>query len=191
MKIEILLNYDVKGWILSMLSLIGHQTEILYVPDNQNMVITGSAGCGKSLLAIYRVFWLAKKYPHEKVVLLTFNSAVNKDMKRKIQELVKMRDEKWPSNLIVMTYHKFMIEVLSTIVTKYAVKYSELLKYQGDTQSGVKTYNSARSKSKQVMKAIQIVEQEYEDESTFKRPLQTYRPSLTKLAGYNKCRLLL
>lgn len=69
---------------MSLPRLIGHQTEILYLPEEKNLFVTGSAGSGKSLLALYRVYWLAKVNPSENIVLLTFNKPVNNDMKEKL-----------------------------------------------------------------------------------------------------------
>lgn len=74
--------------------LIGKQTEILYVPDQKNMIITGSAGSGKSLLATYRAYWLAKAYPNEKILLLTYNKAINKDIHQRINGLAQQRNER-------------------------------------------------------------------------------------------------
>ncbi|MCD8915436.1 UvrD-helicase domain-containing protein [Staphylococcus simulans] len=157
---------------MSIPKLIGHQTEILYVPDNQNMVITGSAGCGKSLLAIYRIYWLSKKYPTESIVLLTFNRAVNDDMNRKLKYLAEQWGDGLPQNLTIMTYHKFMREVLQKLVANYSDRYYELNKYIGSKK--LIPYNSNRNV--QIKAALEKVKEKYsdEDESTFNRPLQTF-----------------
>ncbi|GEP79649.1 UvrD-helicase domain-containing protein [Staphylococcus carnosus] len=115
---------------MSIPTLVGHQTEILYVADNQNMVITGSAGCGKSLLAIYRIYWLSKVYPNDRIVLLTFNKAVNQDMISKIVLIAAQRNEAVPNNLIVNTYNLFMKEILNKICDSFQEEELLLNKYK-------------------------------------------------------------
>lgn len=157
---------------MSIPTLIGHQTEILYVADNQNMVITGSAGCGKSLLAIYRIYWLSKVYPNDKIVLLTFNKAVNIDMKRKIEEIAENRNEQKPKNLKVYRYNEFMKEILKKICDDFNDETFNVDKYLKDGE--VVKHNSFSSKKKQVEKAVDEVSEQYTDESTFKRPYETF-----------------
>lgn len=93
-------------------NLIGLQTQVLYMSDNQSLFIKGSAGSGKSLLALYRVYWLAKVHPNENTLLLTFNKAVNVDMQNKLKQIAVSRNEEVPNNLLVYTYHQFMRKVL-------------------------------------------------------------------------------
>lgn len=175
---------------MSIPTLIGHQTEILYVADNQNMVITGSAGCGKSLLAIYRIYWLSKVYPNDKIVLLTFNKAVNMDMKRKIEEIARNRKEEKPKNLIVITYHRFMKKILKGICDDFSDEVLNTDKYLNNNK--IIDYNE--DKTEQVKKAVDEVSEQYTDESTFKRPYETFlseiswmqQMSVTDLDTYEK-----
>ncbi|PTI97782.1 hypothetical protein BU019_12655 [Staphylococcus simulans] len=155
---------------MSIPTLIGHQTEILYVADNQNMVITGSAGCGKSLLAIYRIYWLSKVYPNDKIVLLTFNKAVNIDMKRKIEEIAENRNEQVPKNLIVATYNRLMLQILKKICDSFSDTTLNVDKYI----SGNKVVDYNNEKKEQIKKAVDEVSEQYTDESTFKRPYETF-----------------
>lgn len=151
----------------------GHQTEILYVADNQNMVITGSAGCGKSLLAIYRIYWLSKVYPNDKIVLLTFNKAVNQDMYLKIENIANNRNEHVPDNLIIDTYHNFMKEIMKKICNNFKNDGLKLDKYKKN-QNEVKSYNMFKNKMEQVKSAVDKISENYPNESTFNRPYQTF-----------------
>lgn len=153
-------------------TLKGHQTEILYVADNQNMIITGSAGCGKSLLAIYRIYWLSKVYPNDKIVLLTFNKAVNQDMSLKIKDIAKSRNEQVPNNLIIDTYNEFMKKIIKKICDNFENEALQLDKYKNGKE--VKSYNSHKNKMRQVESAVKKINEKYPDESTFKRPYQTF-----------------
>jgi len=157
---------------MSIPTLRGHQTEILYVADNQNMIITGSAGCGKSLLAIYRIYWLSKVYPNDKIALLTFNKAVNLDMNLKIKEIAKNRNEEIPNNLIIDTYNEFMKKIIKKICNNFEDEVLQLGKYKNGEE--VKSYNSHQNKVIQVEKAVNKIKEKYPDESTFKRPYQTF-----------------
>lgn len=115
--------------IMCLPSLVGKQTEILYVPDNRSMLITGSAGSGKSLLAIYRAYWLAEIHPDESIILLTFNKPVNDDMKEKLKALVKKHDSTSPKNLKIQTYHGFMLSIINELCNKYYSNLTFLKKY--------------------------------------------------------------
>lgn len=164
---------------MSIPTLVGHQTEILYVADNQNMVITGSAGCGKSLLAIYRIYWLSKVYPNDRIVLLTFNKAVNQDMISKIELIAAQRNEAVPNNLIVNTYNLFMKEILNKICDSFQEEELLLNKYKEG--KGVKNYNHYKKKARQVEQAVDEISKKYPDESSFKRPYQTFSDEISWL----------
>ncbi|MEB7038676.1 UvrD-helicase domain-containing protein [Staphylococcus gallinarum] len=178
---------------MSIPTLKGHQTEILYVADNQSMVITGSAGCGKSLLAIYRIYWLSKVYPNDKIVLLTFNRAVNQDMYLKIKNIANNRNEQIPDNLIIDTYNGFMKEILKKICDNFKNEELQLDKYRKN-HNEVKSYNIFKNKVKQVKSAVDEISENYPNESTFNRPYQTFideiswmqQMSVTSLENYER-----
>lgn len=162
---------------MSLPKLIGHQTEILYLPENKNLFITGSAGSGKSLLALYRVYWLAKVHPEENVVLLTYNRPVNNDMKEKLYSIAYERNEKFPGNLIVETYHMFMQNFITQLWEFYGDNLNNLKQYILTDKNISKRYNV---KKKEIVKrALELVKEKYPQEVTLDRPLKVFVDEIT------------
>lgn len=152
--------------------LIGHQTEILYLPEEKNLFVTGSAGSGKSLLALYRVYWLAKVNLSENVVLLTFNKPVNNDMKEKLATIASSRNEEVPHNLTVDTYHIFMKKLITQLWEYYGNEIPLLKNYINEKYNVAKNYNN--EKNKIVEQALEIVRKNHPQEKTLQRPLKVF-----------------
>ncbi|UBH15788.1 UvrD-helicase domain-containing protein [Macrococcus armenti] len=102
--------------MLALPKLSGKQMEILYLRDDKNLLIKGSAGSGKSLLTMYRSIWLSRKYPEKKVLVLTFNKAVNEKMKLDVINICQELDISVPKNLEIKTYHSFSLSNLKNII---------------------------------------------------------------------------
>ncbi len=87
---------------------VGRQREVLYLPENGHTVVLGTAGSGKTTLAILRAAYLARGYTTEgrRVLLVTFNRALATFLESlassEIHELVDVR-----------TYHKFALGYLT------------------------------------------------------------------------------
>ena len=83
------------------------QREVLYLPDTGFSVITGSAGAGKTLMALYRACYLGNsRLPNAGACLfLTYNRALAKDVDRKLKAMGM-------SNVKATTYHSFLTTVL-------------------------------------------------------------------------------
>lgn len=64
--------------------LIGEQNTIFYLSDDQNLVVLGAAGSGKSLVATYRALYLEEKNPNAKVLLLTMNREIGQQIEQSI-----------------------------------------------------------------------------------------------------------
>ncbi|CAM4127360.1 3'-5' exonuclease [Saccharibacillus endophyticus] len=79
----------------------GKQAEVLAMPEKGHFVVLGTAGSGKTTLAIYRAIYLAKTFcdPGEKVLLVTFNKALVTFLKAISKGLMK--------NVEVENYHRF------------------------------------------------------------------------------------
>lgn len=101
---------------MSLPKLSGKQMEILYLRDDKNLLIKGSAGSGKSLLTIYRSIWLSLKYPDKKVLILTFNKAVNKKMKLDLIDICRNIGIEAPENIMIKTYHALCLMTLKEIL---------------------------------------------------------------------------
>jgi superfamily I DNA/RNA helicase len=80
---------------------LGKQREVLYLPVTGHSAVLGTAGSGKTTLALYRAAYLsATEMPHSgRTLLLTFNQALVTYLKHlKPFEL---------RNVVIETYHKF------------------------------------------------------------------------------------
>lgn len=80
---------------------IGLQSEVLYLPEKGHYVVLGTAGSGKTTLAILRAAYLAKIDcgPGEKVLLVTFNKA--------LVTYLKFISEDSLESVDVLNYHRF------------------------------------------------------------------------------------
>ncbi|QAY66375.1 3'-5' exonuclease [Paenibacillus protaetiae] len=79
----------------------GLQAEVLYLPEKGHYVVLGTAGSGKTTLAILRAAYLASTHckQGEKVLLVTFNKAL-------VTYLRAISDREL-KNIDVINYHKF------------------------------------------------------------------------------------
>src|SRR5699024_4719151 len=77
------------------------------LPKEQNLLIAGSAGTGKSLLAMYKSIYLAVSNPDEKILLLTFNRAVNNKIKEDCKIVCEYLNQEYLKNLIIDTVYSF------------------------------------------------------------------------------------
>lgn len=78
----------------------GKQIEVLDLKPKGHNVILGTAGSGKTTLAIYRSIYLARMEPEERVLLVTFNTTLVKYLDAIIGNDI-------PQNIDVRNYHKF------------------------------------------------------------------------------------
>lgn len=86
---------------------IGRQREVLYLPAEGHVAVLGTAGSGKTTLAILRAAYLADPSTdhHGKTLLVTFNLAL-------VAYLKNLKDFK-ATNIVVENYHKFARGYLS------------------------------------------------------------------------------
>lgn len=77
----------------------GLQKKVLYLPDKGHYVVLGTAGSGKTTLAILRAMYLADLCYPRKVLLTTFNKAL-------VAYLESIADV-LPHNVDVRNYHRF------------------------------------------------------------------------------------
>ena len=86
----------------------GKQIEVLDLKPEGHNVILGTAGSGKTTLAIYRAIYLAKLEPQEKVMLVTFNKTLMIYLKAIV-------GKEMPNNIDVRNYHKFARGYLASL----------------------------------------------------------------------------
>lgn len=86
---------------------IGRQKEVLYLPARGHIAVLGTAGSGKTVLAILRATYLANRKTdhHGKTLLVTFNLA--------FVSYLKHLQEYSIADVVVENYHKFARGYLS------------------------------------------------------------------------------
>jgi len=84
---------------MSLPNLIGRQREVLYLPAEGHVVVLGTAGSGKTIIAILRAAYLAKKDSGEKTLLVTFNKT--------LVTYLRALGEAELTNVDIRTYHEF------------------------------------------------------------------------------------
>lgn len=78
---------------------IGRQREVLYLPAAGHVVVLGTAGSGKTIIAILRAAYLAKMDPDKMTLLVTFNKT--------LVTYLKALGETELRNVDIRTYHEF------------------------------------------------------------------------------------
>ena len=81
------------------ITLQGKQLEVMALPPTGHTVVLGTAGSGKTTVALQRARYLANLPNKPKVLLVTFNNAL-------VQYINSLGDTDY-SNLVVESYHKF------------------------------------------------------------------------------------
>ena len=88
---------------------VGQQKEVLYLPPEGHVVVLGTAGSGKTTLAIYRALYLCD---HETdhggpTLLVTFNKCLSTYMKHLTQSQ--------QNSVVIENYHRFARGYLKSI----------------------------------------------------------------------------
>ena len=80
---------------------IGRQKEVLYLPPQGHLAVLGTAGSGKTTLAILRSAYLASSTTEHfgKTLLVTFNNTL-------VSYLKRLQDDKL-ADVVIENYHKF------------------------------------------------------------------------------------
>lgn len=141
---------------------IGRQKEVLYLPAEGHVAVLGTAGSGKTTLAILRSAYLADPSTdhHGKTLLITFNRAL-------VAYLKDLKDFK-TTNIVVENYHKFARGYLS--------------------RRGKVHNNSICSNLEQrntlISHAISEVKSLYEEQSFFNKPIEFFSEEIRWLAQH-------
>jgi superfamily I DNA/RNA helicase len=88
----------------------GRQKDVLYLEPNGQIVVLGTAGSGKTTMAIYRAAYLAKHHTDDsrRLLLVTFNRTLVLYLKTSGAGLL-------PPSVDVCTYHKFALGYLKAV----------------------------------------------------------------------------
>jgi len=142
---------------------IGCQKEVLYLPARGHIAVLGTAGSGKTILAILRAAYLAKRNTehHGKTLLIIFNRA--------LVSYLKHLQEHSIADVVVENYHKFARGYLS-----YRHKMSSKDIVQPEDRDGL------------IKKAIEQVSVECGANDIFDRPVHFFcrRDALDSTARY-------
>ncbi len=131
------------------MELIGKQKDVVDLPDKGHFVVLGTAGSGKTTMALLRAKHLGNKFPNERVLLVTFNKALISYM--------RCLENGMPSNVDVRNYHHFARGYLNS---RNKMSYDCIV----DTDD----------KCKLVGSALEKIKLKYPDNSTLRRPLEDF-----------------
>lgn len=141
----------------------GKQREVLALPAKGHIVVLGTAGSGKTTIALLRAYQLAILPGDDKVLLVTFNGA--------LVEYMRGISSANPSNLVVENYHKF--------ARGYLDSRSKMPPRNGILDPTEKAYY--------IEKALAFYKEAYPTESTFKRSVNFFVDEITFIErfGFN------
>ena len=132
----------------------GKQHEVMALPAKGHIVVLGTAGSGKTTIALLRAHHLANLPSNAKVLLVTFNGALVEYMKG----ISNFRTTK----LIVENYHKFARGYLSSM-----------------GKMGLNEILGPDEKVSYIEQAVEALKIQYPSESTLKRSKAFYVDEIT------------
>lgn len=146
--------------------LTGEQSQILYLKDNINLALFGTAGSGKSLIAIYKAIYLSIKEPDAQIAIVCFNKPVIEKLKYDYEEICQELGVETSDNVGISTYHSYIASKLREIKCPNSDKY-------------VKKGN----KSKYIEEAIGRLKKEYPDNKILSRDILFFEEEISWLQG--------
>jgi superfamily I DNA/RNA helicase len=146
---------------------IGRQKEVLYLPAQGHLAILGTAGSGKTTLAILRAAYLANPMTEHygKTLLVTFNNTLVSYLKR--------LQERQLADVVIENYHKFARGYLA---------YRRKL-------SGNSILSDPDRREKLISKAVATISQNSQINSIFINPLQVFSEEIRWIAQHGITRL--
>ena len=141
----------------------GKQCEVLALPAKGHVVVLGTAGSGKTTIALLRAHHLSNLPGDDKVLLVTFNGA--------LVEYMRGICSPCSSKLVVESYHKF--------ARGYLNSRSKMPPRNGILDPVEKTYY--------IEKALSFFKEKHPSESTFKRSINFFVDEITFIErfGFN------
>lgn len=138
----------------------GKQVEVLAIPPKGHTVVLGTAGSGKTTIALLRAENLANLPGKQEVLLVTFNRAL-------VEYMRKISNAK-TSKLTVENYHKFARGYL-------------------DGRGKMKGYGiilDSEKKQYYIEQAVECCREENPEESTLNRPVDFFVEEITFIEGF-------
>jgi superfamily I DNA/RNA helicase len=133
----------------------GKQKEVLALPATGHTVVLGTAGSGKTTMALFRAIGLANLPSRPNVLIVTFNGALIQYMSAIINSSLR--------NLRIETYHKFARGYLNSL--------GKMPPWNGILNPDRKEYY--------ISQALEAVKEKWPEESTFKRPVSVFIDEIT------------
>ena len=133
----------------------GKQEEVMALPTNGHIVVLGTAGSGKTTIALLRAQHLANIPNGGKVLLVTFNGA--------LVEYMRQINSSSSTKLVVENYHKF--------ARGYLNSRGKMPRWNGILGPEEKIYY--------IEQANEYYKNKYPTESTFKRPKEFFVEEIT------------
>lgn len=133
----------------------GKQNEVLALPANGHTVVLGTAGSGKTTIALLRAHHLASLPGTDRVLLVTFNGA--------LVQYMRGISSSSSTKLVVESYHKF--------ARGYLNSRSKMPAWNGILDSD--------QKIEYIETAVADYRRRYPDESTLKRPISFFVDEIT------------
>lgn len=138
----------------------GKQTEVLALPPHGHTVVLGTAGSGKTTMALLRALGLSNMPNSPNVLVVTFNGALVQYMERILASHKR--------NLTIENFHKF--------ARGYLNSRGKMPSYNGIL--------SPQSKAQYIEKALQKVSALNPTESTLKRPCAVFLDEITFIQNF-------
>ncbi|TYC83979.1 AAA family ATPase [Acetobacterium wieringae] len=133
----------------------GKQEEVMALPANGHTVVLGTAGSGKTTIALLRAHHLASIPNGGKVLLVTFNGA--------LVEYMRGISSTKPRKLVVENYHKFARGYLNS-------------RGKMPSRNGIL---GPEEKAYYIEQAVVVLKTQYPNESTFRRPKEFFIEEIT------------
>jgi superfamily I DNA/RNA helicase len=141
---------------------IGKQLEVVCLPATGQHVVLGTAGSGKTTMAIARARYLTNALLPDagRALIVTYNKA--------LMNYIKSFSDDIPKDVDVCNYHRFARGYLNA---------------RGKLPNG--TIASNQQKMRLIARALEEVKNEYDDDAFFHRPLKFFLDEIQWLSGRN------
>ena len=143
----------------------GKQEEVLALPAEGHIVVLGTAGSGKTTIALLRAQHLAHLPSTNQVLLVTFNRA--------LVEYMRGISNSWSEKLVVENYHRFARGYLNSM--------GEMPRWNGILDPDEKEYY--------IEQAVEMLKKQNHSESTLQRPKAFFVDEITYIEqfGFEDC----
>ena len=149
-ELEAALEFPWEKWITF---LHPSQREVVTRDFSGPARISGSAGTGKTIVAIHRAVHLAKKNPGKKVLLTTFSRTLAKSLKNKVDQLIGENND-LKSRLLIRSIDEIGIDAYESVFEKPTVPTEKMIK---------KLLQDASEKGDEHRFSMQFLEMEWTD----------------------------